>query len=149
MSKFWQGCLKFSDKIWKILWWVSLGCKNLLNFSSLTMKLHNRHHTRLCMVGVAKFRQSFLKLVYLPFEIDFGLNNYFCRRINKCLHSRGCQYAWPCLILLTWTQTCALYGFRGVVMLLKLEGPRLPKLFWTPFIWKSRGAQPYFYYGLS
>ena len=38
---------------------------------------------------------------------------------------------------------------RGVVMLLKLEGPRLPKLFWSLFICKSGGAQPYFYYTRS
>ena len=28
----------------KILWGGSLGCKNLLKFTCLTMKFHNRHH---------------------------------------------------------------------------------------------------------
>ena len=41
------------------------------------------------------------------------------------------------------------YLTRGVVMLLEVEGPKLPKLYCAILIWKSGGAQPYFYYSLS
>ena len=30
----------------RILWGISYGCKNLLNFTCLTMKFHNCHHTK-------------------------------------------------------------------------------------------------------
>ena len=34
-------------------------------------------------------------------------------------------------------------------MLLKVEGPKLPKSYLALFIYKSGGAQPYIYYSLS
>ena len=34
-------------------------------------------------------------------------------------------------------------------MLIKVEGPKLTKLFWALVIWKSGGAQSYFYHSLS
>ena len=38
--------------------------------------------------------------------------------------------------------------FRGVVMFLNLEGPKYLKPFGALFVFKSGGAQPYFYFCL-
>ena len=91
------------------------------------------------------------------FNTDFVENAHFLPWFNKDSSLWSCIF-WHLVIFVTdWSKKkkkmddskirvhChILVSSRGVVMLLKVEGPKLPKLFWAHFIWKTGGVQPYF-----